>query len=74
MDGSRLTVDPIKFLVMVLEAEKPIISLSASKTVTTEEGKIVHGEKIFHQLLITARTRTEEAELTSGGADNKAEV
>lgn len=63
-DGHQLAIEKVKSLVMVLEAEKPIITLDAQKSVETEEQKLIRGEKIFHDLHIAAHTKAEEAELS----------
>ena len=64
-DGKELPVETTSFLIMVLEAEKPIIVLSSTKGFGREEEGIVRGEKIFGDLTITAHTKTEEQELKS---------
>lgn len=61
-DGKLLPVDSIKTLIMVLEPEKPIIIVKAVKVIERDEHGLVHGEKIFHNLTISAFTKTEANE------------
>lgn len=57
-----MPVDSIKTLIMVLEPEKPIIIVKAVKVIERDEHGLVHGEKIFHNLTISAFTKTEANE------------
>lgn len=57
-----LPVDSFKTLIMVLEPEKPIIIVKAAKVIERDEHGLVHGEKIFHNLTISAFTKTEANE------------
>lgn len=63
-DGKSLPVEDIKTLIMVLEPEKPTITLDAARVVEEEEHHLVRGGKIFHNLTISAFTRTEAGEQT----------
>jgi len=62
-DGSKMTVDPVKSLILVTDVEKPVISLSAVETVICDEHKVSRGEQIYHNLHINVHTANEKAEM-----------
>lgn len=63
-DGKSLPVEDVKTLIMVLEPEKPTITLDAARVVEEEEHRLERGGKIFRNLTISAFTRTEAGEQT----------
>lgn len=63
-DGKSLPVEDVKTLIMVLEPEKPMITLDAARVVEEEEHRLERGGKIFRNLTISAFTRTEAGEQT----------
>lgn len=67
-------MDGVKTLIMVLEPEKPIITLNAAKVIETEEHGLIRGEKIFYNLTISAFTRTEANEHVYSDAKVKISV
>ena len=61
-----LPIDAVKALIMVLEAEKPVIVLGATTSFQQDGHNLIRGEKIFHNLEITAHTKSEEDEIKNG--------
>jgi hypothetical protein len=70
-DGKQLTVSPTKTLVMVLDAERPTITITSTRSRAVDEHDLSHGVHVFADLVIDAHTKTEENELKSGTDDSK---
>jgi hypothetical protein len=63
--GLPLDIDPVTLLVMVVDAERPTITITGTKSRKVVDDELVHGVKIFPDLTIDARTKTEDDELRS---------
>lgn len=61
--GLPLDVDPVTLLVMVVDAEHPTITITGIKSRNVVDEDLAHGVKLFPDLMIDARTKTEDDEL-----------
>jgi len=68
--GQKLDIDPMTTLVMVVDAERPTITITGIRNQDVSEHDLSHGVKLFPNLMIDARTKTEDTELKSS-ADTK---
>eukprot|EP00918_Siedleckia_nematoides_P041966 GHVU01091417.1.p1 GENE.GHVU01091417.1~~GHVU01091417.1.p1 ORF type:complete len:448 (+),score=101.95 GHVU01091417.1:453-1796(+) len=62
LDGSTVKIPDVDSMVLVLQPEKPIITLSGTQNLARSEHDLVRGEKLFFDLTILSRTRKEEEE------------
>ena len=64
-DGHELSVPPVKTLVMVVDAERPTITLRGIASQAADVYDLSHGTHLFPDLVIDATTKTEHNELNS---------
>ena len=69
-NGQRLDIDAMTTLVMVVDAEQPTITITGAKNQDVSENNLSHGVKLFPDMVIDARTKTEDSERT-GSANSK---
>jgi hypothetical protein len=77
VDGRKLAVPELNAMVMVLQPEKPIITLSGTQSMAREEHEFLHGQRILPDIRIMSQTKGEAAEdldnkvLSDGYPDDK---
>ena len=64
-NGQRLDIDAMTTLVMVVDAEQPTITITGAKNQDVSENDLSHGVKLFPDVVIDARTKTEDSERLS---------
>jgi hypothetical protein len=60
-----MEIDPLTTLVMVVDAERPTITITGTRNQDVHEHDLSRGVKLFPDLVIDARTKTEDSELKS---------
>jgi len=64
--GQKVQVPDLNAMIVVLQAEKPIITVSGTTNLARNENDFLNGQKIFWDLSIMSRTRKEEEEAVDG--------
>jgi len=63
-----MSVPSVRTLVMVLDAETPVITVNGIRSQAVDEYDLSHGIHLFPDLVIDATTKTEHNERSSNSA------
>jgi len=70
-DGRKLSVPTLNSMIIVAQAEKPIIRITGATSVARSEKNFTRGVKIFKDVMITSETRKEREEMGTKGMENE---
>ena len=62
-DGRKLSIPDLNSMILVTQAEKPIITISGTRDIARNEYNYTRGVKLFQDVQIISQTRKEAEEL-----------